>query len=86
MVRSTELAAAVAVCDESTGTIKPKRFGYFRLHAEGDGELFLSFAPADPGAVPIAARLNMEMTIREAIDILGSDAVKAAFWLFDGPP
>ena len=84
MVRSTELAAALAELHNSDGTLRPRRFGYFRAHVDPDAEVFVSWAPADPAVKPVVAKLRMDMTIREAIESLGDDDLASIAWLFRG--
>lgn len=81
-----ELATILAACDDPTGTlssIRPKRCGYFRGHLIDGESVFIAFAPADTSVTPIAAILDLNMTIGDAIAALGPDGVAAAKWLLN---
>lgn len=84
MVRGSELAVVLSVCDEKSGRLVPLRAGYLRVHIDESGDVFLAFAPADSQVAPIATNLHLDMTIAEAISAIGTDGVNIAKWLQNG--
>ena len=84
MVRGSELALVLAVCDETSGRLVPLRYGYLRVFLDDTGEVFLAITPVDVEVNPVAVKLDLTMTLEDAIEVIGADGGEIANWLQKG--